>query len=206
MWLTWCDLPDVPWCDLPGVVWCAPPRITPIQRRLHCTFGKRFIIEVLDMEFDISGSFLTHPECNPSDHCFWWSMHLARHWLRSSDGRDSVLYCSHPSVEMSWLATKREEDSIKPDPDPVCPPARLVVVARMRWNNVAWRILTRWNANGEIFISKGFIFPWMGKQIVIEKEKSCWSKNCEWLNGLIKIPVAGIGTASTASIRTFVPG
>ena len=159
-----CDLPVVPWCDLPGVVWCAPPRITPIQRRLHCTFGKRFIIEVLDMEFDISGSFLTHPECNPSDHCFWWSMHLARHWLRSSDGRDSVLYCSHPSVEMSWLATKREEDSIMPDPDPVCPPARLVVVARMRWNNVAWRNLTRWNANGEIFISKGFIIPWMGKQ------------------------------------------
>ena len=80
---------------------------------------------------------LTHPLCKPFHHCLWWSIHLARHWLRSSDGKDSVLYCSQAEVETSWLGTKREEnaDSIIPDPEPDCPPVMPIAVVRISWKH-----------------------------------------------------------------------
>ena len=80
---------------------------------------------------------LTHPLCKPFHHCLWWSIHLARHWLRSSDGKDSVLYCSQAEVETSWLGTNREEnaDSIIPDPEPDCPPVMPIVVVRISWKH-----------------------------------------------------------------------
>ena len=80
---------------------------------------------------------LTHPLCKPFHHCLWWSIHLAKHWLRSSDGKDSVLYCSQAEVETSWLGTNREEnaDSIIPDPEPDCPPVMPIVVVRISWKH-----------------------------------------------------------------------
>ena len=168
MWLSWyaktylklCYVtflnPDIPRLNTWSCVMCASSHKSDSKETaLHLTFGNKFH----------ANSFLTtHPECNPSDHCFWWSTHRARHWLRSSDGRDSVLYCSHALVEMSWLATKRDEDSDPmPDPDPDCPPARRVIVARTRWNNATWRNLTRSIPKSGTLISKGFIIPSMDK-------------------------------------------
>ena len=147
---------------------CAPPRISLIQKLLRCTWK---IHGNLTSDAHIRCNFkLTHPLCKPFHHCLWWSIHLARHWLRSSDGKDSVLYCSQAEVETSWLGTNREEnaDSIIPDPEPDCPPVMPIVVVRISWKHFDSR-----------------------KIITQSLEQVFLSSDC--LLAAIKMPVAGIG-------------